>query len=42
MLQFGRRNLNWSTVAPTGSISILTGTTSGIEPLFLPYYQRKT
>lgn len=41
MLQFGRRNLSFSTVAPTGSISILTGTTSGIEPLFLPYYQRK-
>lgn len=38
---FGRRNVSWSTAAPTGTISILAQTTSGIEPLFLPYYQRK-
>lgn len=41
MNKFGRRNVSWSTAAPTGTISILTQTTSGIEPLFLPYYQRK-
>ena len=41
MQQFGRRNLSWSTAAPTGSVSILTQTTSGIEPIFSPYYQRK-
>lgn len=40
-LNNGRRNLSWSTAAPTGSVSILTQTTSGIEPLFLPYYERK-
>lgn len=38
---YGRRNVNWSCVAPTGSVSILTGTTSGIEPLFKPYYMRR-
>lgn len=37
----GRRNVNWSTVAPTGSVSILTQTTSGIEPLYKPYYIRR-
>lgn len=41
MLQYGRRNVSWSTVAPTGSVSILTRTTSGIEPLFEPYYTRR-
>lgn len=41
MLKFGRRNVSWSTVAPTGSLSILARTTSGIEPLFLPYYTRR-
>lgn len=41
MLEYGRRNSGFSTVAPTGSISILTGTTSGIEPLFKPYYIRR-
>ena len=38
---YGRRNVSWSTVAPTGSVSILTQTTSGIEPLFMPYYTRR-
>lgn len=38
--KYGHRNISWSTVAPTGSVSILAGTTSGIEPLFLPYYTR--
>lgn len=41
MVEHGRRNVSWSTVAPTGSLSILTQTTSGTEPLFLPYYLRK-
>jgi ribonucleotide reductase alpha subunit len=37
----GRRNVSWSTVAPTGTVSLMTQTTSGIEPLFAPYYFRK-
>lgn len=41
MVLYGRRNVSWSTVAPTGSVSILTQTTSGLEPLFLPYYMRR-
>ena len=41
MVEYGRRNSSFSTVAPTGSISLLTGTTSGIEPLFKPYYIRR-
>jgi len=41
MAKYGRRNSNWSTVAPTGSVSILTQTSSGVEPLFMPYYMRR-
>lgn len=41
MIKFGRRNVNWSTVAPTGSVSILTQTSSGVEPLFMAYYMRR-
>lgn len=41
MWLYGRRNVSWSTVAPTGTVSIMTRTTSGIEPLFLPYYIRR-
>jgi ribonucleoside-diphosphate reductase alpha chain len=41
MYKYGRRNVSWSTVAPTGSVSILTQTSSGIEPLFKAYYIRK-
>ena len=41
MRKFGRRNINWSTVAPCGSVSIMTQSTSGCEPLFAPYYTRR-
>lgn len=39
--EYGRRNIALLTIAPTGSTSLLTETTSGIEPLFSPYYFRK-
>lgn len=38
--QLGHRNVSWSTVAPTGTVSMMTQTSSGIEPVFMPYYQR--
>jgi len=41
MKRFGRRNIGMLTMAPSGSISILTGTTSGIEPLFQTSYMRR-
>lgn len=41
MKEFGRRNISLLTVAPTGSVSIMTQTTSGIEPVFLPAYMRR-
>lgn len=41
MMKYGRRNVSWSTAAPVGSGSILTQVTSGIEPLFMPYYKRR-
>jgi len=41
MSNHGRRNISFSTVAPTGSVSILTQTSSGLEPLFMPYYMRR-
>lgn len=41
MRKYGRRNISLLTVAPTGTVSILTQTTSGIEPVFLPVYKRR-
>jgi ribonucleoside-diphosphate reductase alpha chain len=41
MIQYGRRNISLLTVAPTGSVSLMTQTTSGIEPVFLPAYKRR-
>lgn len=41
MQEWGRRNVSISTVAPTGSVSLLTQTTSGLEPLFMPFYMRR-
>ncbi len=41
MVRHGRRNISLLTIAPTGSLSILTQTTSGIEPVFLPVYKRR-
>lgn len=41
MKRYGRRNIALLTTAPAGSVSILTQTTSGIEPLFVPYYTRR-
>lgn len=41
MIKYGRRNINFSTIAPAGSVSILTQTSSGCEPLFQPYYTRR-
>ncbi len=41
MVRHGRRNISLLTIAPTGSTSILTQTTSGIEPVFLPVYKRR-
>lgn len=41
MLRFGRRNIACLTIAPTGTTSLMTQTTSGIEPVFLPVYKRR-
>ena len=41
MVKHGRRNIACLTIAPTGSTSLLTRTTSGIEPVFLPVYKRR-
>ena len=41
MLKHGRRNIACLTIAPTGTTSLLTQTTSGIEPVFLPVYKRR-
>ena len=41
MVKHGRRNIACLTIAPTGTTSLLTQTTSGIEPVFLPVYKRR-
>ena len=41
MLKYGRRNIAMLTIAPTGTTSIMTQTTSGIEPVFKVYYKRR-
>lgn len=41
MVKYGRRNIACLTIAPTGTTSIMTQTSSGIEPVFLPVYKRK-
>tara|TARA_R110000744_G_scaffold15480_5_gene43072 strand:- start:331 stop:2985 length:2655 start_codon:yes stop_codon:yes gene_type:complete len=47
MYKYGRRNVSWSTVAPTGSLSIIakaithSNISSGLEPVFAPYYMRR-
>ena len=40
MVKYGRRNIACLTIAPTGTTSLMTQTTSGIEPVFLPVYRR--
>ena len=41
MAQHGRRNIACLTIAPTGTTSLMTQTTSGIEPVFMPVYMRR-
>lgn len=47
MFDYGRRNVSWSTIAPTGSLSIIAkaikyaNLSSGMEPVFMPYYMRR-
>ncbi len=41
MTKYGRRNIACLTIAPTGTTSLMTQTTSGIEPVFLPVYKRR-
>lgn len=41
MTKYGRRNIACLTIAPTGTTSLMTRTTSGIEPVFLPVYKRR-
>lgn len=41
MKKHGRRNISLLTIAPTGTTSLMTQTTSGIEPVFLPVYKRR-
>lgn len=41
MVKYGRRNIACLTIAPTGTTSLMTHTTSGIEPVFMPVYKRR-
>jgi len=41
MVKSGRRNVSMLTIAPTGTTSLMTQTTSGIEPVFRPFYLRR-
>ena len=41
IMKYGRRNIACLTIAPTGTTSLMTQTTSGIEPVFLPVYKRR-
>ncbi|MDE7421673.1 MAG: adenosylcobalamin-dependent ribonucleoside-diphosphate reductase [Muribaculaceae bacterium] len=41
MVKYGRRNIACLTIAPTGTTSLMTQTTSGLEPVFLPVYKRR-
>jgi len=41
MVKYGRRNIACLTIAPTGTTSLMTQTSSGIEPVFLPVYRRR-
>jgi ribonucleoside-diphosphate reductase alpha chain len=41
MIQNGRRNIALLTIAPTGTTSLMTQTTSGLEPVFMPVYKRR-
>ena len=41
MEKYGRRNIACLTIAPTGTTSLMTQTTSGIEPVFMPVYKRR-
>ncbi|MEK7718496.1 MAG: adenosylcobalamin-dependent ribonucleoside-diphosphate reductase [Bacteroidota bacterium] len=41
MVKYGRRNIALLTIAPTGTTSLMTQTTSGIEPVFMPVYKRR-
>ena len=40
-MKYGRRNIAALTIAPTGSVSVLTQTTSGLENMFMPFYTRR-
>lgn len=41
IVKSGRRNISMLTIAPTGTTSLMTQTTSGIEPVFMPFYKRR-
>ena len=41
IMDFGRRNISFTTAGPCGTLSMMTRTSSGIEPVFMPYYVRR-